>query len=166
MLDKFICAFAEYDKSTQDEITSLYNILVDVGIIGTQTKGLPYHITLGNFEVDYEEELLALFQKISISYNYFKLDLSHLGLFDMNVLFIAPDVNYDLLNLKDNICNGRTDEDREWTAHTTLIIDDEDIISNSFSLVSREFKVIKAKITHISLYEFHPTRLIGRFKLK
>lgn len=166
MGDRFICALAELDRNTQVEMARLFNILTEEGIDGRQTKGLPYHMTLGYFNVDMESELMELFGSISKDTYRFNLDFSHLGLFDLNVLFCAPDVNYQLLDLKHRICDGRTDESRGWTAHTTLLIDDEDKITRGLELISKAFTRMTGEVTSISLYEFFPVRLIGRFELK
>lgn len=165
MAEKFICALAELGKKAQTEMSRLYDVLVNEGIDGRQTKGLPYHLTLGYFDVSLEEELKDHFNLVSGETSKFSLSFSHLGLFDLNVLFCSPDVNYELLDLKHRICDGRTEESRGWTAHATLVIDDEEKIKRALEVVSNQFVKFDCEVVAISLYEFFPMRLVGRYCL-
>lgn len=165
MAEKFICALAELGEQAQTEMSRLYDVLADEGIDGRQTKGLPYHLTLGYFDVALEKELKNHFDLISGESSKFSLSFSHLGLFGLNVLFCSPDVNYELLDLKHRICDGRTEESRGWTAHATLVIDDDEKIKHALEVVSKKFMKFDCEVVAISLYEFFPMRFIGRYSL-
>jgi hypothetical protein len=47
MSKKFLCVMDGYDKITEKNLASIQNELYNVGFVGTQTKSLPKHITLG-----------------------------------------------------------------------------------------------------------------------
>lgn len=51
MKDKFLCVLAQYDDETEQKLTEIQKVLCDNGFVGKQTPGLPYHVTLGGFEV-------------------------------------------------------------------------------------------------------------------
>ena len=70
-------------------------------------------------------------------------------------MFVAPDTNYKLLELKE-----RFGDSYDWTPHTTMIIDDPDTIFEALPLVMKEFTAFEGKVTSLHLYEFFPTRHI------
>ena len=53
---KEVSLLAKFDDKTQDILAGYYDILLQHGFIGTQTKGIPYHFTLGFPCVDNEEQ--------------------------------------------------------------------------------------------------------------
>lgn len=49
MQDKKLYLIANFDSETQNILAGYYNILMQNGFIGNQTKNIPYHFTLGFF---------------------------------------------------------------------------------------------------------------------
>ena len=72
-----------------------------------------------------------------------------------SVLFIAPDPNRGLLELKE-----RFGDSYNWTPHTTMIIDKPENVIKALPLVMNEFTAFSGKVTSLHLYEFFPTRHI------
>ena len=70
-------------------------------------------------------------------------------------MFIAPDTNYNLLQLKENFGDSF-----DWTPHTTMLIDDIDHIMSAIPIVLKNFKSFQGQVQSIHLYEFWPTRHI------
>jgi 2'-5' RNA ligase len=149
---------------TEQKLREIQQILSINGFNGTQTPDLPYHITLGNFNVSEEENLKVKINKSAEQFKSFEISLSSIGLFGLDVLFLAPSVNHDLLNLQQYFSDKGNDNN--WTAHTTLLIDKHDTIIKALPYIAKDYKNIKAKIESISLYEFWPTRFITEEKLK
>ena len=56
MSDKALYIMAGYDDKTEKYLANIQNKLYENGYIGTHTKNLPQHITLGSFPTDKEEE--------------------------------------------------------------------------------------------------------------
>jgi hypothetical protein len=164
MNDKFLYVLAQYDKETQLKLNKIQKVLSDNGFIGRQTPELPYHITLGSFETAQEELLIKKFKIVSGNIDSFDIKLSSIGLFGLDVLFIAPSVNHELLNLK-NYFNGNCADGFDWMAHTTLLIDDHKTIQQAIPYAAENFKGFTARIESIRLYEFWPTRFISEEKL-
>ena len=156
MSNKALYIMAGYDDKTEKYLSSIQNKLYECGFIGTHTKNIPQHITLGSFSLDKESELKNLLQELSVQIKPFEITFNHIGVFGgSRVLFVAPDPNYKLLELKE-----RFGDSYNWTPHTTMIIDNSDTIFEALPIVMNEFTAFAGKITSLHLYEFFPTRHI------
>ncbi len=166
MKDKFLCVLAQYDSQTEHKLKDMQKILVDNGFTGKQTPDLPGHITLGTYDVSQEE---ILTQKVKEAAGYFKsfdITLDSIGLFGLDVLFLTPSVNQELLNLRQFFSSVKEMDDRTWTAHTTLLIDNRDTILKALPVAADNFKSFQGRIESVCLYEFWPTRLIAEEQLR
>ena len=155
MEDKILCILAQYDEETQEKLKAIQQVLRENGFVGRQTADVPYHMTLGTFKISEEGMLREKVKEVSKNFRGFDIRLNNIGLFGLDVLFIAPLVNYDLLNLQKLFSDGH-----EWTAHTTLLIDDHEVIHKALPIVAEKFQSFVGSVESISLYEFWPTRLI------
>ena len=164
MKDKFLCVMAQYDKEAQQKLKEIQNILADNGFVGKQTPNLPFHITLGSFDVSQEVLIKEKVKMVSEKINKFDIRLSNIGLFGLDVLFLAPSVNKELLDLQQYFNHNFADR-LGWTAHTTMLIDDHETILKAVPFVANNFKSFTGKIESISLYEFWPTRFISEERL-
>lgn len=70
-------------------------------------------------------------------------------------MFIAPDCSRALLNLKEEFGSSF-----RWTPHTTMLIDDPDVILEALPAVMEQFSSFVGSVTTIYLYEFFPARHI------
>lgn len=156
MKDKFLCVMAGYDDNTEKILSEIQNKLYEKGFIGNHTKDLPQHITLGTFPVMKESEVANLIRKVAKDTRQFKITFNHVGIFGgSEVLFVAPDTNYNLLRLKENF-----GESFDWTPHTTMLIDEAENIIRAIPIVTENFKSFQGQVQSIHLYEFWPTRHI------
>jgi 2'-5' RNA ligase len=147
---------AGYDEATEKYLAGIQQKLYDRGYIGEHTKNLPQHITLGTFEVEKEEEIMERVRRIAREAKAFPITFNHVGIFGgAKVLFVAPDPNQSLLELKQLFGNSYG-----WTPHTTMLIDQPERIYEAIPVVMGEFKTFESKITSLHLYEFWPTRFI------
>jgi hypothetical protein len=135
------------------------------GFIGNQTKNIPYHFTLGSCCVDCEEELAKELDKICLETTCIDINLAHIGLFGLNVLFVAPNMNFELQKLQRNFFNDCGRGYHYWSAHATLLIDEPQTILKALPIVADSFKPFKAQIESVALYEFFPARFIKECKL-
>lgn len=167
MEDKRLYVVAQYDAETDKKLNELYLALVNEGFSGTQTKGIPYHITLGTFEVEDEVEVIRRAREAAGSQRAFTLRLAYLGLFHMNVLFAAPAVKRELLDLLHAVVpGGGTADEFPWVAHTTLLMDEPEAIHRAIPVAARHFQPFRATVESIGIYEFYPERKIGIYPLK
>ena len=54
MEEKILCVMAVYDDNTEQHLATIQNKLYKNGFVGTHTKDLQQHITLGTFQVEKE----------------------------------------------------------------------------------------------------------------
>jgi len=166
--EKHIYAIAQYDEETQQRLSALYLKLVNKGYTGTQTKGIPYHVTLGTFDVEDEALVVSRARAAAAATDRFTLRLAAVGLFGLNVLFLVPAVKAELLNLRYAIAPCRDSADEyPWVAHTTLLMDDQPgVIQSAIPVVAEYFAPFRATVESIGVYEFFPERKIGIFPLR
>lgn len=164
MRDKFLCVMAQFDKETEEKLGGIYKELLKAGFVGNQTPYLPYHITLGTFELEKENELKELLKKVASNTSKIQVSFNHIGLFGMEVLFAAPSVSHELLNIQENF-NSSYANDLTWAPHTTIIIDKPEVIQKAIPIATDSFYSFSGYIESISLYEFWPTRFISEEKL-
>ncbi|MBQ6592440.1 MAG: 2'-5' RNA ligase family protein [Solobacterium sp.] len=162
MDNKALYILAGYDDLTENRLADMQNRLYDRGFVGTHTRNIPQHITLGSFPVDQEQELIDLVQKTAEATLPFQVVFNHIGIFPGGkVLFIAPDINRALLELKE-----RFGDSHGWTPHTTMLIDEPDIILKALPEVIQDFSALEGTVSSLLLYEFFPRRHILSVELK
>lgn len=162
MADKALYILAGYDDNTEKYLADIQNRLYEQGFSGTHTKNIPQHITLGSYPVDKESDLIELLQRIAKTTKTFDVTFNHIGIFGgSKVLFIAPDSGKELLELKEQFGDSLG-----WTPHTTMLIDEPDVILKALPVVSNEFTSFCGRVTTLHLYEFWPTRHILSVNLK
>ncbi len=63
-------------------------------------------------------------------------------------------------------CRERFGSSENWTPHATLYLEDAPEVCRALPLVLKEFSQFQGRIEALLLYEFFPTRFLGRFPLK
>ena len=165
--DKHIFAIAQYDAETQHRLSALYLKMVNQGFTGTQTKGIPYHITLGTFAVEDEALVVRRAREAAAAMEAFTLRMAYIGLFGLKVLFIAPAVKQRLLDLHHAIAPcGDSADAFPWVAHTTLLMDTPEGITRAVPAAAQAFEPFRATVESIGVYEFFPERKVGVFPLQ
>lgn len=96
----------------------------------------------------------------------FEIKLDHIGLFGLKVLFIEPNMNFELLKLQQCFFTDCGNGYHDWAAHATLLMDEPEIILKALPIIAKNFKPFKARIESIKLYEFFPAKLIKKRNLK
>lgn len=156
MAEKFLCIMAGYDADTSARLEALQQHLYAAGFTGTQTRDIPMHITLGTAAVEDEAAVAGSVRSAAAQTACFPVSFSHIGVFGgSRVLFVAPDVNRELLALRDHFDYGN-----RWAAHTTMLIDQPEAILSAVPHLARQFTPFQGRVTHIHLYEFFPARHI------
>lgn len=156
MADKALYVLAGFDDESEKRLSDLQNKLYKCGFTGTQTKNIPMHITLGSFPTDKEAELTEQLERLAKETESFEIVFSHVGLFaGSKIMFIAPNTGEKLLALKKNF-----GESPAWTSHTTMLIDEPEVIAEALPVIMKEFASFGGRVTTLHLYEFFPTRHI------
>jgi len=161
MENKALYILAGYDDKTEEHLAGIQNRLYDQGFVGVHTKDLPQHITMGSFPVEMEEELKAKVKDTALSVQPIDVTFNHVGIFQGGkVLFIAPDQSREMLDLKEKFGSSYN-----WTAHTTMLIDETEVLYKALPSVLDNFSAFEGKISYLHLYEFFPARHILTVKL-
>ncbi|MBR3645454.1 MAG: 2'-5' RNA ligase family protein [Lachnospiraceae bacterium] len=160
MEEQFLTLMANLDDESQERLSRWYHILQQEGFMGTQTPGLSYHISLSNFPLDQEEKAVEIAQRVSAEFAPVSVHFSHLGLFvSGKILFAAPEKDSALIALHE-ACKSDTPQQHPWTPHTTILIDEPNVVYRALPFVIKEFVPFVAKITRLHLCAFWPTREI------
>ena len=165
MAESFLTLMADYCEEDQQRISVWYDALQTAGFTGTQTPGLNHHISLATFPLEQEAEAVALTKRVAGEYSCVNADIRHVGVFPGGkVLFAAPDMSPELVALQQACSNGPVNG-YPWTPHTTMLIDTPERIGEALPVLMAAFTPIRAKITHLHLCAFWPTREILTIKL-
>lgn len=166
MENRRIYLLAQFDESTNKTLAVIYDKLVQTGLVGEQTKGIPYHFNLGSFDLEHESQILERVQTVSAKTKVFDIGLSHIGLFGLKVLFLTPSMSTQLLDLyKDLVPDAVINSCHNWVAHTTILIDNPDNIQTAIPIVAQSFTPFIAKIQSVGVYEFFPKKFIAEYNL-
>ena len=166
MTEKFLCLIATFDEETSKRMIEIQHIINEAGIVGKQTPNIPHHITLAYFDISREDEIEQLLREVCARTKRFDLSFNHIGLFGLKVLFLAPDVNYELLELHKSFDRDCIKGEQGWTAHATILIDEAENIQKALPLVAQNFQQLNGRVERVSLYEFFPTRFIAEYSLQ
>ena len=166
MAEQFWTLMADLDDDSQAIMSAWYNSLNNAGITGTQTPGLPFHISLATFPLEVEWEAVELTKKVAGSFSPIPVHISHIGVFAPGrVLFEAPERSAEL-DLLHNACETNPSQQRPWTPHVTLLIDDPPTICETLPVILKSFYPFVGRITRLHLCAFWPTREILSVDLK
>ena len=166
MAEQFLTLMADLDDQSQEILSGLYAELQEAGFKGIQTPGLPFHISLAAFSPDQEKAVVEEMHRLGEAFSPIPVHISHIGLFaGGRILFGAPDMNpAGLLQLHDAI-RIRKNEDRPWTPHVTILIDEPEVVHPALRILVRSFHPMLVKITRLHLCAFWPTREIASVRL-
>ena len=166
MAEQFLTLMADIDDDSQAIMSAWYNSLNHAGFMGTQTPNLPFHISMATFPLEKEQEAVELTNKVAGEFSPIPVHISHIGIFAPGkVLFGAPERNTEL-DLLHNACETDPDQQRSWTPHVTLLIDEPSTICEALPVVLKSFNPFVGRITRLHLCAFWPTREILSIGLK
>lgn len=161
MAEQFLTLMADLDEESQEVMRGWSEQLKQAGFIGTQTPGLPFHISLATFSLDKEQEVIQEMQRLAKEFSTIPVHISHIGMFaGGKVLFGAPDMNPPKLFLLREAISVETCEKFPWTPHATIMIDETETIHRALPILLESFRPFMGKITRLHLCAFWPTREI------
>lgn len=173
MEEKFLCVMATFDESTNERFQQIKSKLKENNI---DSLKIPPHITLGAYVGVGEEELCHWLNMLCSTNKKLEVNFNHLGLFSLNVSFLAPQVSKELVDFHRKLhesyedCCGEigynyTVKSNNWVPHATILINEQEIILKALSIINENFKPFTGKIVSLSLCEFYPMREIKSFNL-
>ncbi len=170
---KFYAVMCLFDEKTNNEFKIIEE---NLQIVGIKSRSIPPHITLGAYVNIEENTLVEWTKKFCEENSKISVNFSHLGVFNQNVLFVAPRVSKELLHFHE-LFHQKYDENcgeigflyslksNKWVPHATVIIDDFESVQKLLTRISDIFKPIESEIVGLSISEFYPMREIARFDL-
>ncbi len=165
MAEQFLTLMADLDGDSQKRLSGWYGVLQKARFLGTQTPGLPYHMSLATFPLARESEAVALMQRAAERFPAVPVHFSHIGLFaGGKVLFCAPERNARLDALH-GACEPDAESECRWTPHVTLLIDEPETVCAALPVLLRGFSPFVGKLTRLHLCAFWPTREIAAFEM-
>ncbi len=165
MAERFITLMADWDDHAQAEFSRLQQLLLDTGFSGTQTPGLPYHISLATFDPAGEARAIDLTRRLAAAFAPVPVGTNHLGIFPGGrVLFAAPDRSPELCALQ-AACGAAQVGGFPWSPHTTLLMDEKEVIGRAVPILAETFRPVQGHITRLHLCAFWPPREILRIPL-
>ena len=166
MAESFLCLMAVLDDGVQKNMSTWYEELQKEGFTGTQTPNLPYHISLATYPLEMEKKVVENLEKVAVEFSQVEVHLSHMGMFaGGSVLFAAPDRNPELDKLQE-ACQMGVPQQYGFTPHTTILIDDPEVVHAALPTFVKCFRPMTGKITRLHLCAFWPTREIAALELK
>ena len=162
---KFLTVMAVFDDQTQKTLAQIQSCIIEQVGEGTQTMGIPFHLTLGSYPTDMQTETVERIKRVASKCKPFDIMLSEYNTFGDKVLFLEPNLQPELLDLRKSFecdyANGF-----EWVPHATIFCGNIDEVKKAKSLLPIIDKPIRTRIVGIELGEFFPPKKIIRIKLK
>ena len=152
---------AVFDDKTQEMLAQIQSKIIENVGEGTQTMGIPFHLTLGSYPVESRDELVAQIEEIASGEKPFEVILIGYNTFSDRVLFLEPTKPQELLDLRKafecDYANGF-----DWVPHATLFCGGEEEIGKAKAYLPEITEPISTKIVGIELGEFFPPKKIIR----
>lgn len=161
---EFLTVMAVLDEETQRKMTELQQKIISSGLKGTQTMGIPFHLSLGSFPTDREKELTERIIRIAPAVRKFSVLLKQWNTFGFRVLFAEPEITDELVALH-ALFDGNYADGFPWQPHCTLFCGEESEVRQALSLVEDAAFPIHTEITAIEMGKFFPPRFICRENL-
>ena len=155
--DKFLTVYAVLDQNTQEILQALQNRILQKHPNGTQTMGIPFHISLGSFPLEEKNALIQKIGNVIEEVDSFEIGISGVDHFDHSVIFAVPQENKMVTQLHE-IFNGNYSDGYAWHPHITLYCGAKE--EGEQILRELSFPSMKAQIVGLQLGEFFPTKII------
>ena len=152
---------AVLDPDTQRIMGDIQSALIKRVGEGTQTMGIPFHITLGSYPTDELDSAIERVKAAASSTSPFDVHFLGQDSFGDKVLFLKPEKNEELLKLRACFENDYA-HGHEWIPHATLICGEEKQVQDARELIDMLELPEKATVVGIELGEFFPPKKIIR----
>lgn len=162
--NKFLTVMAVLDDESQEKLAAIQRHIIENAGEGTQTMGIPFHITLGSYPVCDEQIVVDKIRAVCTKVSAFPIKFHGFNSFGDAVLFLEPEIPDELKALRREFecdyANGF-----EWVPHATLFCGDAVAMKKAKSCISDFDGNIDSSIVAIELGEFFPPRKIVREQL-
>ena len=161
--EKFITVMAIFDENTQKHLQSIQDVLNEQYGMDTQTKGIPFHITLGSYATEETDAIVSRIINVANKTRGFDVKFIGLNHFGNVVRYMEPELSEELINLHRHFDSDYANGFDGWMPHATVYRHSDAMeIELSKQTVDKLGKLINTKIVGIELGEFFPPRKIIR----
>ena len=160
----FLTVMAVLDDETQRRMNDLQQRIFSLGLVGTQTMGIPFHISLGSFPVEKEGEVLRNMYRTTEKTAAFPIRFAGLSTFSDRVLFLKPEFSESLAALHAPF-DGSYADGFPWTPHATLFCGEEAEVRKAKQALENARLPVEASVQAIELGRFFPAKLIEKVHL-
>ena len=161
--EKFITVMAIFDENTQKLLQCIQDELNEQYGVGTETKGIPFHITLGSYDTEETDTIISRIINVASKTRGFEVSFIGLNHFDNVVRYIEPEISEELIALHRHFDSDYANGFYGWMPHATVYRHSKaKEIELSKQIVDKVGKLVNTKIVGIELGEFFPPKKIIR----
>ena len=165
MTDSKLYLMAELDADSQRAMREYFAAVQAATGAGGAPPEIPYHVTLGTFEMGSEEYAVALMKRVLPGRKQLTLRLDHIGIFGGSVVFIAPNATVELFETVRGFFPDACTGSHMFAPHVTLYSGDAETAFRAVQALAGAFVPGDARLVAVSLYQFPPSRFIHRMEL-
>ena len=165
MDQEFLTVMGVLEDEAQRILSDWQRAVLACGLKGTQTMGIPFHVTLGSYPVQDEAILLKEMKRAAGEFAAVPLTLDCVDTFGDRVLFIKPQVPQALLALHRRF-DCSFPYGHPWEPHVTVFCGEEEQVRQARSMLESLFYPFQTRLTALELGRFFPPRFILREPLK
>ena len=158
-----------FDKETETKVFRLINDIAKVSANSYMTDtGIPPHVSLTIFSKESETGIKSIILDFVKQLKRFEMGFDSIGVFNPNVIFLAPVVTSYLLNVSSDISNkiSKVADNlnayyipNQWVPHMALGVKmNEEELLKAFMVLQKEFHPFSGKVMKIALAECEPYR--------
>lgn len=152
---KFLTVMAVFDAETQMKLAEIQEHLISNISDGTQTMGIPFHLTLGSYPADKLEAVIEQIKNVGETAKPFEISLNRYNNFGNKVFFLEPEITDELIKLRKSFeCDYANGFD--WVPHATLFCGGVDEVIKAGKIAPDIAFPLKTRIEGIELGEFFP----------
>jgi 2'-5' RNA ligase len=160
MDEQFLNVMAVLDDSTQQLLAAFQKKIIALGFYGSQTMGIPFHVSLGTFPLSAETDLVSRLPQVAQKTVSFQLTLDSVETFSNQILYLKPTDSAPLLQLHQQF-DCHYGNDYEWTPHVTLFCGNVPQVVTAKKLIEQRYTApLVTTVCALQLCCFFPRRFI------
>lgn len=142
-----------------------------------KTIDLEPHITLAAYSEIEKNVLVDWISKICENEKSFEVNFNHIGMFGLDVVFLAPRISEELMVFYKKI-HSKYDElcgkegynysllSSNWIPHSTVVMGSKNDVLKSIPIIGERFEPFFGKINKIAIYEYSENKIVSTVELK
>lgn len=158
-----------FDEETETKVFRFINDIAKVSENSYMTDtGISPHVSLFIFSKESETGIKSIILEFAKQLNSFIMEFDSIGVFNPNVIFLAPVVTSYLLNVSSDISNKVSKVadslnayyiPNQWVPHMAIGVKmNEEQLHKAFNALQKEFHPFSGKVMKIALAECEPYR--------